>query len=129
MRKPHLAKAQAALEAAKASLAQAQVNLTRTEVAVPFNAVVVSKSVDIGAMATTQTVLATLAGTDKFWVEAAVPVDRLKWIAIPGPSGEAGSNVTVSQVAGADTLGAWKGRVAGLLSDLEPDRAAGAGAD
>ncbi len=112
--------AEATLAAAKAALEQARVNLARTELRAPFNAVVLSENVDLGATVSPQTVVATLAGTDTFWVEASVPVDQLRWIIIPRSSGEVGSRVRVYDEAawGRDV---WReGRVVRLLSDLEP---------
>ncbi len=84
LRVPHLAASRAALEAAKATVEKSKLNLSRTTLRAAFNAVVLSRNVNIGSQASQQDVLATLAGTDRYWVQASVPADRLPWITIPG---------------------------------------------
>lgn len=118
LRKPHLLQAEAALAAAKAGLAQAELDLARTTVKAPFNAIVVRKQVDLGSEVTPQTQLATLAGTDEYWVRAAIPVDRLKWLTIPGQNGDQGSPARVRMATDGESA-TREGHVARLLSDLE----------
>ena len=62
LRKPHLAKAQSDLVAARAELEQARLNLARTDVAAPFNAIVREKHVAVGSQVSTQDALAELVG-------------------------------------------------------------------
>ena len=95
LRKPQLAMAQAAVAAARASLAQGELNLQRTEISTPFNAMVESRSVDLGAQVGVGTAVASLVGTDKYWVQVLVPMDQLRWIDIPDGDGKAGSTVRV----------------------------------
>jgi len=63
--------------------------------------------------------MATLVGTDAYWVEVSVPVDELKWIRFPRSAGEAGSPVRVRDEAawGPDVYRV--GRVIRLESALE----------
>jgi len=121
LRKPHLIKANAALEAANAALREAKLNLERTTIIAPFNAIVTSESVDVGAQVTQQTQLGTLVGTDEYWVRAAVPVDQLGWIQFPGRDGEGGSTATVRQQLATDLHNEWTGLVVRLMGDLEPE--------
>jgi len=121
LRKPHLAKAEAALEAAKAVLERAQLDLRRTEVRAPFNCTVIQEHVDVGAQVTPQTQLAALAGTDAFRVQVSVPVDRLKWLTIPQNGGEEGSRAVIRQATAAANPGEREGRIVRLLSSLEPE--------
>lgn len=95
LRKPQLASAKAALEAAKARLEQARLDLDRTQIIAPFNAVVKTKSVDVGAMVTQASSLVTLTGTDEYWVNVVVPVDMLPWLMIPPRDGDKGSTVRI----------------------------------
>jgi len=120
LRKPHLAKAKAGLEAAKAKLAAAELDLARTRVGAPFAAMVSTKSVDVGATITTSDTLATLIGTDEFWIEASVPVDRLNWINIPDKSHAEGSAVQITDGFGSAQF-AREGRVIRLLPSLESE--------
>ena len=96
LRKPHLDKARADLAAAKADLKKASLELERTRIMAPFNAMVRSKLVDLGSQATPQEPLAELVGTDAYWVRVSVPVDRLEWIQIPVRAGDSGSKVRIS---------------------------------
>jgi RND family efflux transporter MFP subunit len=116
LRKPQKRAREAAVAAASAQLEKAKLDLTRTVVHAPFNAVIRETSVEMGDQATTQTGLATLVGTDSYWVEVTVPVDRLKWIVFPANGSTAGSTAVVRLSAG----GTREGRVLKLLSDLEP---------
>jgi len=84
LRLPHLAASQAALAAAQATVEKSELDLSRTTLHAAFNAVVLSRNVNIGSQASQQDVLATLAGTDTYWVQASVPTDRLQWMTIPG---------------------------------------------
>lgn len=112
LRVPHLKYRAAKLEAAGAELEKAELDLGRTEVRAPFNAVVVDRLTDLGAQASTQDSLATLAGTDVFYVRTSIPVDRLQWIECDP---ENGSQATVTRGMG----DVRKGRVVRLESQLE----------
>lgn len=79
-REPQLAQARAAVAAAEAELATARVNLDRTTITAPFNALVVARDVSLGSQAGLSDVLATLVDTDAYWVEATVPLDRLAYL-------------------------------------------------
>ena len=119
LRRPQLENLRATLEAAQAKLEQARVDLARTQIKAPFNAVVQARSADVGARASESTVLATLVGTDAYWVEVSVPVSQLRWIRIPQTDGDQGALVRVYDSA------AWgdgvfrQGRVVRLEADLE----------
>ncbi len=89
-----IASAEAALDAAENRLAQAQLDLERTTVYAPFNAVVMEKNADVGDIVSTSTVLASLLGTDHIWVEIAVPMSDTRWIET-GAHGETPSRVEI----------------------------------
>jgi RND family efflux transporter MFP subunit len=115
LRKPHLEKARANLEAAEAGLKQAKDNLLRTRIKIPFNSIVRTKNVELGSQVTTQDHLAEMLGTDEYWIEASIPVDRLKWVSIPKNSHDTASLARVFYRGGSIR----EGRVVRLLSDLE----------
>lgn len=119
LRKPHLKAAQAALASAKASLRQAELNLERTDIRAPFDAVVMSKDVDVGAQVSSQTSLGQLAGTDEYWVEATVPVRDLHWLILPAGAGKKGSATVVKLEAGGPVAARWDGYVKKLDAQLE----------
>jgi len=120
LRKPQLAAAQAAVEAAEAVLEQAQLDLKRTDVLAPFNAMVRSRTVDLGSQVSVGTALASLVGTDKYWVQVSIPVDELRWVDVPGLGGTDGSPARVycEPAWGPDAF--RDGIVERLMADLEP---------
>jgi RND family efflux transporter MFP subunit len=117
LRQPQLAASKAKLEAAKAELKQAELNIERTVIRAPFNAVIRSTSVDVGAQASVQSAIAGIAGTDTFHIEALVPLDRLPWIHIPDGKSDSGSMALVT-TGGNRVL---EGKIYKLLMDLQPN--------
>ncbi|HUT32628.1 MAG TPA: efflux RND transporter periplasmic adaptor subunit [Planctomycetota bacterium] len=120
--------AQAAIEAAEAAKTAADVavrkaglDLARTTLRAPFNAVVEAESVDLGSQVSPQTPLATLVGTDEYWVEVSVPVDQLRWLRVPRSSKEEGSPVRVYNEAAWGPDACRAGAVVRLASALEPE--------
>jgi RND family efflux transporter MFP subunit len=109
LRIPHLSASKAALRSAESSFERARLNLARTDIHAPFNAVVLRRNVNIGSQASLQDVLAQLAGTDAFWITVSIPVDRLGWVNIPD------SKVKVISSSGT----VHEGRVIKLLGNLE----------
>ena len=95
LRQPHLSKVRADLSAAEAELKAAMLDLDRTHITAPFNAVVRSKSVDRGSMVISQEPLAELVGTDAYRIQVSLPVDRLEWIDVPVRDGDPGSKARV----------------------------------
>lgn len=118
LREPQLRQAQAALDTAKARLAQSELDLERTQVRAPFHALVLDESVDPGQSVGPQSQTVQLVGTDAFWVRAAVETDRLPYVDVPGFNARRGSEVTVRMNAGGRTV-ERQGRVERLLGDLD----------
>ncbi|MCP4450784.1 MAG: HlyD family efflux transporter periplasmic adaptor subunit [Planctomycetes bacterium] len=119
LREPHLAEAKASLEAAQAAVSRAELDLNRCQILSPFNAVVRSKQVDLGARVSPGSNLVSLAGTDEYWIEAPVRVEALKWIKTPSGQGGTGSRVKIYDP---DAWGPGlfrEGVVIRLLSDIE----------
>lgn len=117
LREPHLRRTEAMLRMATNEIARAQLDLSRTSIESPFNAIVLNENIEQGQVVDAGNSICTLAGTDEFWVEATLAVDKLRWIQLPGPSQE-GALATV--LLNLDQPVTWKGAVVRLLSDLEP---------
>ncbi|NQT87966.1 HlyD family efflux transporter periplasmic adaptor subunit, partial [bacterium] len=113
--------AEASKAAADVALRKAKLDLTRTTIKSPFNAIVESRSIERGSQVTPTTRLARLIGTDEYWVEASVPVDRLKWIRIPRKKGESGSPVRIYDDAAWGPKAHRTGTVFRLTSGLETE--------
>ena len=116
-KEPQLEAARAKLAAEKADLRKAQLDLARTRIKAPFNAIVREKFVDIGSQVSGQEQLAELIGTDVYWIQASIPVDRLNWITIPRQSTETGSKVRIFHRNDYE----HSGTVIKLLGDLEQE--------
>lgn len=119
LRKPQLESVRAQLALARAKLEQAKLDLQRSRVRAPFNVIVQSKAVDVGARVTTANTLATLMGTDACWLEVSVPVKQLQWISIPRGNGMEGSRVQISNPVAWGAGAFREGRVIRLAGDLE----------
>jgi len=115
LRKPQLAQARAKVRQAEAALEQARLDLKRTTLTTPFTALVLDKNVEIGSRVSITDTLATLVDTDEFWVEAAIPVDRLPWITLPGKNSPGSKARILSQSSGAERIG----HILRLRGDLE----------
>ena len=106
LRKPQRIQAEAAVQSARADLESAKLDLKRTRVTLPFNALVREKHVDAGALLPAQGDIATLVDVDRFQVEALVPPDKLS--AITAGSASASRALVRSRYANQT----WEGRVA-----------------
>ncbi len=109
LRIPQLKQAEAALEAARAAVRRAELNLERTSVRAPFNAAVISKEVDPGAEVATSTVLGVLAGTDLYWVRLTLPAEELEWF--EAGEGERGAAAVLRPAGSGEGEVSWRGRV------------------
>jgi RND family efflux transporter MFP subunit len=118
VREPQIRQAEAELEAAKADLAVAELNLERTRVTVPFDGVVVSESVDQGQFVSTGTRLARVYGIDT--VEVRVPLDsrELAWFEVPTRGrGEGAAAQVAADFGGRRCF--WDGRVTRMEAEVD----------
>jgi RND family efflux transporter MFP subunit len=113
-----LESARLALKAAQSSLKKAQLDLTRTTLRAPFNAMVVTESVDPGQLINPQTSVARLVGTDNYHVQVSVPVSALRSARVP-TADEPGSQAKIIQRVGQETI-ERPGEVIRQLPDLDP---------
>ena len=65
------------MQAAKANVKLARLNLERTKIYSPFDALTTSDNVSIGSQINPQMILGNIVGIDRFFVEAFIPLDRL----------------------------------------------------
>ncbi|MBM3883371.1 MAG: efflux RND transporter periplasmic adaptor subunit [Verrucomicrobia bacterium] len=119
LREPHLRRTEARMRQATNEIARARLELARTSVTAPFNAMVLEESIEVGQLVEPGTSICTLVGTDEFWVQAALSLGDLRWVQLPTAT-EPGATARVLLDTGAGEAIAWEGRVVRLLSDLEP---------
>lgn len=94
LREPQIESIQAQVDAAKAAVQRAQLDLQRTRLVAPFDAQILSRSVNVGSQVSPGSSLARLVGIGEYWVTASVPVRSLQWIQFPKSDG-VGSQVTL----------------------------------
>jgi RND family efflux transporter MFP subunit len=110
--------ARAALRDAEAALEQARLDLARTEVRVPFTALVLDRTASLGAQVTTQTRLASLVDAEVFWVQLAVPLDRVPWIRVRSDQ-QPGASVALRPTGAMSDGAEWTGEVVRRLPAIE----------
>ncbi|MFU8817254.1 MAG: efflux RND transporter periplasmic adaptor subunit [Pseudomonadales bacterium] len=120
LREPQQQVIAARVRAARADLAQARLELQRTEVRAPFDALVLRERAALGQLSGPQHEIAELAASSHARVQAAVRLDQVDAIAIPGVNAEHGSRVRVFQDLG-NGEAVWHGRVQRLLGDVQPE--------
>lgn len=119
LREPHLRRAEALMQKARNDIEIAELSQSRTVIAAPFNAMVVSESVEVGQLLSTGSEICELVGTDEFWIQVTIPFAQLKWIHFPA-AGQPGAAVQVILDTGDGEPVTWEGQVIRLLGDLDP---------
>lgn len=116
LNEPQLEAAQEELVAARSRLQQARVDLERTTLRAPFAAKVEEESVDLGQQVTRAEPIATLTGTERYHVQASVPVQQVAYIRIGDAARGAPARVTQT-LRGRELV--WEGHVEQLLPAVE----------
>lgn len=120
MREPHLDAAEARMSSVRSRIKKAKRDLQKTIVRAPFDAVVLTESVDLGQYVGPSTPVVTLAGVDRFWVQVSVPVSQLQFLDVPGINAEAGHGSTAALSSAGDSANAPReGRVLRVLPSVE----------
>lgn len=118
LRQPHLRRAEALVAKANNRIEKARLDMARTRIEAPFNALVLDERVEVGQLLERGTSVATLVGSDEFWVRVSLPIDQLRWIRVAAP-GVPGASAEVILEDGSDTPVRRAGAVVRLLGDLE----------
>ncbi|MCJ7603876.1 MAG: HlyD family efflux transporter periplasmic adaptor subunit, partial [Desulfobulbaceae bacterium] len=119
LREPQLKAAKAALEAALASLQQAELDLSRTRIVSPFNALVQERHVGLGSQVPAGAKLVSLIDTDEYLVEVSIPSDRLDWINIPVTNSKTGSSARIMHLTGWGRDALLTGSVKSLMAGVD----------
>ena len=108
------------LVAAKSQLEKALLDLERTKIVSPFDAIVVEKLSEVGQLITPQTPLAKLVATDTFEVQVSIPYEKLSWLPIRDMKKLQATPVTITQDLGRGNRIERKGHISRLLGDVDP---------
>ena len=95
LRKPQLNAAKSKVEAARAAVDQAQLELNRTIIRAPFDAHILSRSVNLGSQVSTGQTLGRLVGIETYWVVTTVPPAKLRWLRFPEKGKKRGAEVRI----------------------------------
>lgn len=117
-RKPQLEASRLDLKAAQSALQKAELDLKRTVLRAPFNAMVVDEDVDLGQLINPQSTVARLVGTDAYHVQVSVPVRSLRTVRARTED-MPGSEAQIVQRIG-DGVIERRGEVIRQLPDLDP---------
>lgn len=117
---PQMKNAQAALLSARAGLRQAELDLERTLLRAPFDAVVLSESVDLGQYVRAGTSVAALAGTRQAEIVVPLQLQELAWLSIPRQGEKMKGSPAVVQLTTGENNYSWSGRVVRRLGDVDP---------
>lgn len=119
LRKPQLENAKRQHQAAQLAVRQAALQLERTRIATPFDAMVMAENVEIGQVVAPGAQIATLIGTDRFWVKVSVPVAKLQWLKLRDGN-QPGSTAHVFQNVSSDQRIHRTGEVLRIAGPLDP---------
>ncbi len=117
-REPQIRQAEARLESAKAGLAVAELNLERTQLSLPVDALIMNEKVDLGQFVVSGQAVGTAYGIESVEIEVPLEDRELAWLNIPDNTvslnGDMpllkGSEVEVkAKFAGAEHI--WQGHV------------------
>lgn len=120
LRKPQLQQAEARIASAQSEVNQAKLDLARTEIRAPFDALVVRESVDVGQHVSPNDAIASLVGTDAFWVQASVPASSLSAVLDAARTG-GGADVRVYSDVHTEAQPATAGRLVRHLGQVDPE--------
>jgi RND family efflux transporter MFP subunit len=120
LREPQLNAARSEVESARAAVEQAELNLERTTITAPFDAHILSREVNVGSQVAPGDALGRLVGLDEYWVEATVPVSKLRRLSLPA-DGEQGSSVRIQNRSAWGEGASREGRMFRVIGSLEGD--------
>ncbi|MEM7582034.1 MAG: efflux RND transporter periplasmic adaptor subunit [Acidobacteriota bacterium] len=123
MRQPQMAQARAGLEASRAELEKAELDLERTSIRAPFAGRVRAKQVDRGQFLPKGAVLATIHATDYAEIRLPVPADQLSYLDLPftfrnGQRNRPGPTARLWASFGRDRH-SWQGRIVRTEGELD----------
>lgn len=118
LRVPYIQAAEADLKAAEKALEKSQQDLIRTDVRAPFPILINTENIEIGHYVTKLSSIGEAVGTDTFWVEINVPLDKLKYLKIPGINSQEGSKAII-QLQGTENEKLREGKVIRILGNLD----------
>ncbi len=116
LRKPQLAAAEANVDAARIAIEKAEVDLKRTTIVVPYDAVVTKRSASLGSYVGVQSSLGALIATEKAEVRIPLTADQMERIRLV-----AGESLAITLVSPSDARLKWDAEIVRMepLMDMQ----------
>ncbi|AHM61138.1 RND family efflux transporter MFP subunit [Flammeovirgaceae bacterium 311] len=96
LREPQLNAIKARVQAARAQVEQAELELQRSTIRAPFDAHILSRNANLGSQVAPGDDLGRLVGREVYWVVVTVPLSSLQWLSLPRSEEEKGSEVVIT---------------------------------
>lgn len=119
LRQPQLAAAKVRVDAARAAVDQAELNLRRTRIASPFDARILTRDANLGSQVASGTALARIVGIDRYWVMATVALGKVPFLEFPSKE-ERGAAVHLRNRTSWPAGTTRTGNLLRLVGSLEP---------
>lgn len=119
LRQPQLAAAKVRVDAARAAVDQAELNLRRTRIASPFDARILTRDANLGSQVASGTALARIVGIDQYWVMATVAPGKVPFLEFPSKEGR-GATVHLRNRTSWPAGTTRTGNLLRLVGSLEP---------
>ena len=121
LRQPQLEIVRARLAAAQSKLDQALLDIEKSTIIAPFNALVIDSFVENAQFVSPNTSIARLISTDEFWVHLSLPVTLLEHLDIPLSGTKRGSPVAFYAASGKGAEPLRTGHILRLLPEVNAD--------
>jgi len=118
LRQPQLKQAEAEVKTAQAVVRQAEIELERTVIAMPFSGQILSREANLGSQLTPGNVLADVIGTKTYWIESNIPLSQLAWLAAPA-SDDDQANVVIKNTTAGNQETEHLGRLIQVITRLD----------
>ena len=118
LREPQLEAARVRVDAARSAVDQARLDLERTTLQSPFDAQVLSRSVNLGSQVNSGQPIARLIGVETYWVTASVPLSKVSRLQFPESGGDGATVELINRSNWAPGV-TRKGRLFKLIGALE----------
>lgn len=116
---PQLETARAVLAAARTSLEQAKLNVARTEVSAPFDALVRSEQLAVGQYIKAGSSIARLAATEAAEIVVPLPLEEMEWVAVPRHDRPVKGSLALVRKTSGSIHQEWQGRVVRSLGEID----------
>ena len=117
LRQPQLKQVEAEVKTAQAMVKQAEIELQRTVIAMPFSGQILSREANLGSQLTPGNVLADVIGTKTYWIESNIPLSQLAWLAAPASDDEA--NVVIKNTTAGNQETEHQGKLIQVITRLD----------